>query len=261
MPDPISSGSGSSAGRYTSATRDSSPVSDAAAAEFAALLGASSPAADADLRTTERQRDPFTPDDTEEDDQTEQPQRRPPPRRPADGDTVDERDSQSGDAQSDDESAAAGQPPEPALGDAILLGLTRAQPSQPVTPPAGQVHADLNRIIQQIADKILVTDPSQSGGLREVRIQLKESALPGTEVRILQQDGKLRVQFHTEDQRVLETLMKNQTGLQGVLNERLPRHDVIVEVAMDAGGDGQPQDGRSRQQRDLKAEAEEQDNR
>lgn len=260
MPDPISSGSGSAAGRYTSATRDPSPVSDAAAAEFAALLGASATAPDSDLCTTEQQRDRIDSDDTEDDDQPEQTQRRPQARRPADSDAVEERDSRSGDSQSDDE-AAAGQPPEPALGDAILQGLTRSQAPQPVAPPPGQVHADLNRIIQQIADRILVTDPSQSGGLREVRILLKESALPGTEVRILQQDGKLHVQFHTDDQRVLETLMKNQTGLQGVLNERLPRHDVIVEVAMDAGGDGQPQDGRSRQQRDLKSEAEEQTDR
>lgn len=142
-------------------------------------------------------------------------------------------------------------------GDAILQGMSRAAPAA-VQDAAAMAGPSLDNVVQQIADKILVSDPGTSGGVREVRIMLKESALPGTEIRILQEAGKLQVQFRTDNTRVQEMLLQNQSSLQTLLSERLEKHDVVVDVAMDSRSQD-TNDGRSRQQRNLQEEIERQE--
>ncbi len=114
-----------------------------------------------------------------------------------------------------------------------------------------------DQVVQQICDKILVSDPGT--GSREVRIILKESALPGTEIRLVQEAGKLQVQFVTDNADSQLKLQQHQATLQTMLNEKLGGQEVVVEVAMDAQGQDMG-DGRSRQQRDAQEEYERQEN-
>ena len=150
----------------------------------------------------------------------------------------------------------------PTFGDAILEGFSKVAQSSPVeapptvdAPPA----AGFDNVVQQICDKILVSDPGS--GTREVRIMLKDSVLPGTEIRLVQEAGKLQVQFVTDNADSASKLAQHQATLQTLLNEKLSNHEVVVEVAMDSqSGQDMGGDGRSRQQRDAREEYERQEN-
>ena len=86
---------------------------------------------------------------------------------------------------------------------------------------------------------------------------LKDSILPGTEVRIVQEGGKLLIQMTTDSAKSHDLLSAHQSSLQSQLNERLKDRDVVVDVQMGAGQEGDHHDGRSRQQRDIIDETEE----
>ena len=103
-------------------------------------------------------------------------------------------------------------------------------------------------VSQTIADRILVSDPAH-GGDAEVRITMKDSVLPGTEVRITEKNGELQIQFHTDSPESRDMLSKHQMQMTERLNERLERN-VAVDIEFDSKGQGDQQ-GRSRQQRDL----------
>ena len=150
------------------------------------------------------------------------------------------------------------QPPSP--GDAILQSLGKSEVA--ATHAAAQTEGvnsphNLEGIVQQVADRMLVSEGA--AGSREVRISLKDSVLPGTEIRISQQGGKLQIQFVTDSAKSQELLAQNQGALQDRLNEKLSRNDVAVSIAKEAEGHGDQQDGRSRQQRDIIDEAERDD--
>jgi type III secretion system needle length determinant len=232
---------------------DSNAV-DQAAAQFASLLGADPPQAP---QKKEDQDGEMWRGDSESDDVQHGGADR-----PASEQRVSRRGERRGDGGDDSEKEGEGKgTPEDVAqsspGDAILLGMSRTAPAA-VQDPAAMAGASLDNIVQQIADRILVSDPATSGGAREVRILLKESALPGTEIRILQEAGKLQVQFRTDNARVQELLLQNQSSLQTLLNERLEKHEVVVDVAMDSRGQD-TNDGRSRQQRNLQEEIERQE--
>ncbi len=109
----------------------------------------------------------------------------------------------------------------------------------------------MENIVQQVADRILVSPPGAGG--QEVRIMIKDSILPGTEVRITQTAGQLQISLVTNDARSHELLATHQATLQERLTEKLGKHEVAVKVEMDGGG--QPdRDGRSRNQRDIESE-------
>jgi type III secretion system needle length determinant len=149
----------------------------------------------------------------------------------------------------------AGEPP--LLGDAILRGLAGAS-SEFGGPEvrSGHVSPSLDQIVQQVADRILIAPPGS--GAQEVRIQLKESVLPGVEIRIVQQGGQLQVQLVADSLRTQQMLAAHQDDLQRQLGAKLGEQPVVVRVELEAGG--QPdRDGRSRNQRSPAEESTEND--
>jgi type III secretion system needle length determinant len=253
MSNPISSNNPPGGIRQPSAASarppDTSAV-DQSAAEFAALLGAEPPPepkkADDEFSSG---RDRYESSDSSGESRTESrggEQRVSRRERRGDSD-----DSQSGEEESAPESPFA------AFGDAILDGLSKTAGPVAVetTPPADG--GGFEQVVQQICDKILVSEPGS--GVREVRIMLKESALPGTEIRLIQDAGRLQVQFITDNADVHTRLAQQQATLQALLNEKLRDHEVVVEVAMDSQSPDTG-DGRSRERRDAKEEYERREN-
>lgn len=146
----------------------------------------------------------------------------------------------------------AAEPAVPAGGDSILNAFGGAQTSQVKAESFAATGAEASRAIadmgDMIAERILVSDASQSGD-PEVRIIMKDSVLPGTEVRITQQHGEIQVQLLTDSSASHDLLSRNQQVLLDRLNEKLPTK-VTVNVELDSQGQSDQQ-GRSRQQRDI----------
>ncbi len=151
--------------------------------------------------------------------------------------------------------------PSPLLGfgqflnpDALLQGMKSAieHPSPASELPSGSSVEDM---AVDIAQRILVSD-SELGSGREVRIQLKDSILPGTEIRIARDAYGVHVELNSVDDGSLAFLQDNRDGLLRHLQNRM-EEPVSVEVRMDSpGGDRDESQGRSRQQRDLYEEYE-----
>ena len=232
-----------------SAPPPSSAAVDQSAAEFAALLGAEPPpeprkTEDERSGASERSRSSDSVSESRADSRGGERVTR----RERRGDSEEE---SSGDEESGQEA------PLRSFGDAILDGLSKASGQATVEAVPVADAGGLDQVVQQICDKILVSDPGS--GSREVRILLKDSAMPGTEIRLLQEGGKLQVQFITDNADSHTKLAQHQAALQTLLNERLTDRDVVVEVAMDSQSQDMG-DGRSRQQRDAKDEYERQEN-
>ncbi|MCA8999426.1 MAG: hypothetical protein KDA80_20695 [Planctomycetaceae bacterium] len=130
-------------------------------------------------------------------------------------------------------------------GDAILHQLTGVTLSDEPSS-TGQI-AD---IVQEVTDRILVTDPKLSSTPSEVRIQLRDSVLPNTEVRLSHVDGVLRVQLCCQPGDVGDWLTSQELIMNNQLAEKLPQYEVSVTVVTESSGEGNP-DGRSRQRRNL----------
>ena len=245
VPSSRTPGSESSHAPHAAGPPPESPTFQQAAAEFAALLGTDLPANQSpQTRKPESRSDAREPDDTS-----------PPTKRDEGGhERVGEKKHQQGKSGEGDsqENPGSEEPPQVvSLGDAILQAFSKGDVATvPAADPARS--ANLDQIVQQVADKILISDPSS--GMREVRITLKDSILQGTEVRITQEAGKLQVQFVTTSPRSQELLAQNQAALQDRLGVKLNKQDVVVQVEFDPQGQGESQDGRSRQQRKLDEE-------
>ncbi|MBI1247961.1 hypothetical protein GC197_08995 [bacterium] len=141
-------------------------------------------------------------------------------------------------------------------GDQILKSFGRFEGvAKADAPPPLDSPKSLEGIIQAVADKMLV---SEASGNREVRIMLKDSILPGTEVRISQQAGKMQVQFVTDSAKSQEMLSQHQAILQQRLNDKLTAHDVVVSVEMESQGHGDQHDGESRGKREQQPEEDDQ---
>ena len=145
-----------------------------------------------------------------------------------------------------DEKAEAFLPP-PFSGDALLHGLgdSYAPETQGVTDP-GLVQ-DATALVTELADRILVnTDTRAAGG--EVRISLKDSVLPDTEIILRQEGERLAVQLVSGNPASLEALHQAREDLR---NKLLPLDlDISVEVldsrAQGDGGGSGHSGGRSR---------------
>lgn len=134
-------------------------------------------------------------------------------------------------------------------GDSILQAFQSRTVSTSKEPAAAMAsRSKISDVATQIADRILVSDPSLDGK-QEVRIQLKESVLPGTEVRISKEGGSIRVELTTVNADSYRFLAEQQTGLQDHLKTRLGENVQVQVTTAETQGD--TQDGRSRQQRDL----------
>ncbi|MFH0787910.1 MAG: type III secretion HpaP family protein [Pseudomonadota bacterium] len=121
--------------------------------------------------------------------------------------------------------------------------VNRASIRQPSSPTRG-----VSETARAVAERILVAEPSLVGK-QEVRITLKDSVLPQTEIRISKEGDKLTIDIVTTSDHSYRIISQEKNGLQQVLAERLdPR--ITVEVAVSDTGREQNQ-GRSRQQRNV----------
>lgn len=131
-------------------------------------------------------------------------------------------------------------------GDAILQGM-RQKDIEAVQ--VSQAVKELPRITEEIAERIMVS----ATGLNdtpEVRIELKDSVLPDTEIRISQQDGRLTIALVSDSVTSIEMLSQALDSLQEQLNRKFP-DAVEITVSTRADADASGQDGRSRNRRDL----------
>ncbi|WP_345738958.1 hypothetical protein [Prosthecobacter algae] len=139
----------------------------------------------------------------------------------------------------------------PNLGQVILQSLgtqSSASTAHAVTSVSQPEHLErvekFSALITEMADRVLVTDPLH-GQTQEVRIQLAESVMPGTEVRVWrEQGGQLRVDFDTTSGYWARVLNEASPLLTQRLNERLNLTDAVLVNVQQQGG--QPEDGRSR---------------
>ncbi|TDU70696.1 type III secretion system needle length determinant [Prosthecobacter fusiformis] len=139
----------------------------------------------------------------------------------------------------------------PNLGQAILQSLdTQSSASSANVVASVNQSAHLERVEQvsalmtEMADRVLVTDPLH-GQTQEVRIQLAESIMTGTEVRVWRAEGgQLRVEFDTTSGYWARVLNEASPLLSQRLNERLNLPDAVIVNVHQQGG--QPEDGRSR---------------
>ena len=139
-----------------------------------------------------------------------------------------------------------GQHPAATLGDTVLDGLNRnsVEHSLPdVAPDRGR----LTSLVNQVVERMLVSEKTGLGKT-EVRLVLKDTVLPKTEVVVARDGGALAVRFLTRSDESSAWLHHNQRLICNELAHNLNRQ-VSVDIS------GEQQDGRSRGQRDLFAEA------
>lgn len=164
-------------------------------------------------------------------------------------------DESGGDGQQNADPTAQGDPQMPAFGfgDAILRSLGGSAEASAAKGAAGVTASDsINQLADQVASRILVSDTQYTGQM-EVRIQLKDSILPGTEVQITQVNGEVQIKLVTESNQSFDVLSTNAEALKTQLKDRLDGKNVQVEVSMQNNSDGGG-DGRSRNRRDLNDE-------
>lgn len=141
-------------------------------------------------------------------------------------------------------------------GDLILQhfahGDTSNNPVIDTPPPHGPNATDsLDKVAQQIAAQVQVSDLATG---REVRIIIRESVLPDTEVRISQDGGRLQVSFFTDSATSHDLIEQNQQHLEQELKQRLGDREIDVSVDARSDGQGEQQEGRSRQRRNVQDE-------
>ncbi|MEM7475296.1 MAG: type III secretion HpaP family protein [Planctomycetota bacterium] len=128
-------------------------------------------------------------------------------------------------------------------GDAILRSIQTSNAEASSTQSVGKSDS-LDGLVHEIAEKLMVSSSSQ--GDREVRIQLKQNVLAGTEVRIAKRAGALQIQFHVQSTEAQNFLHQQVDQIQRKLSERLSSQEVLVSVESDSSQQESSQDGRSR---------------
>ena len=139
----------------------------------------------------------------------------------------------------------------PPSGDSILHGLFAAglQAGQEAPVQVNAPNSPDLTALSEIAEKVLVS--SADSDQREVRIQVKNSLIPETDIRLSRQGGVLSVYLVTTSDQSAHFLTMHREGLQQQLENRLGE-TVRVEVQREDSTDSG--DGRSRQRRDIYAE-------
>lgn len=151
--------------------------------------------------------------------------------------------------------------PDSGAGDRILQGLfgsplqsTDPFPLDSTTAPVVN-HDRIEQLADRLAERILVSDRTHTTD-SEVRIQLRESVLPGTEITLRHDQGQLVVTFNVAQADTAGLLAPQTDDLQRALTNKL-NESVRIEVnvsSQDSGGQGSPGDGRSRNRRDPRDE-------
>ena len=104
---------------------------------------------------------------------------------------------------------------------------------------------EVNTALQKMADQIHVSAKDAVNGA-EIRISMKDSVLPDTEIRIMRNAGELTVTLNTKSAEANNFLASHEASLQKTLSEKFAGEKVNVNINM-SGGDN-PEDGRSRNQ-------------
>jgi len=125
--------------------------------------------------------------------------------------------------------------PTPVLtpGDLLLQSFSKP-PVEAVDPPAKfgpPIAFDAIRELgERIAERILISQTEAAGG-KEMMIQLKDTVLPGTEVRMVHDGERLRVTLLTDNASSFHLLASQQADLQARLGEK-----VVVNLSFDPEG-------------------------
>jgi type III secretion system needle length determinant len=139
--------------------------------------------------------------------------------------------------------------PLPSPGELMLRGLQGMSEGAKVEGPAAlAARGTIDNLAGEIADRVLVAKDGIAGG-SEVRIQLKDSVLPDTEIRIAQVEGRLEIQLVAGSATALDALRGQDALLQNRLQDKLGQE--VVVVLSSGGAEAGQGDGRSRQQRDI----------
>ncbi len=183
------------------------------------------------------------------------------PKAPTDGGTPAAPDASSSSEAAVDDAPDASSEPDASAGDRILQGLfgsplqsTDPLPLDSTTAPVAN-HDRIEQLADRLAERILVSDRSHTTD-SEVRIQLRESVLPGTEITLRHDQGQLVVSFNVTQADTASLLMPQTDDLQRALTQKL-NESVRIEVnvsSQESGGQGSPGDGRSRNRRDPRDE-------
>jgi type III secretion system needle length determinant len=149
----------------------------------------------------------------------------------ADGETVGH---QGGDEEPNSHTSAA------LSGDALLRGLGGNY--APLTGEAAEIGADRPALASELLDRILVGKTEQIGETGEVRLTLKESVLPDTEIILRREGEKLIVTLVTDNAASYRILQQTRHDL----HEKLLalQDDTSVEVSFQDGS-GQEEGGQS----------------
>lgn len=115
----------------------------------------------------------------------------------------------------------------------IIRGVaeTPAVPSSTTERIHAPVETRLVDLARQVVERIMVSDAAV--GPQAVHIQVKETILPGTEIRLSEQAGQLQVNLVTDQHSSLEFLTQQQGSLCVQLEQSLARN-VIVHVNFDS---------------------------
>jgi type III secretion system needle length determinant len=156
---------------------------------------------------------------------------------------------------------------EPTGGNAILQHMMPKHDDAKVDAPQPVQQASLNELVQQVADRIMVGNSGETGQA-EVRISLKSDVLNGTEIRISENAGAYEVTFQADNKDIENFLAARQEEISTSLGERLDKEIRVAVTDRDGTpnqqgdqrgrqqGQGQPNDGRSRNQRSVEDERE-----
>lgn len=152
------------------------------------------------------------------------------------------------------ESKPSPQPQSPeTLGMAILQGMgqgvgqSSGSPGAESAAPSSPV-MDIDKIealISKVANRVLVTDPV-SGQNAEVRVQLADDLIPGTEIRLFKgEGGRLHVEFDASSPQWAKLISDSVSALQDRLSAKIHLHEAPLITVKESSSE-MPRDGRSR---------------
>ncbi|MDP0562798.1 MAG: type III secretion HpaP family protein [Candidatus Endonucleobacter sp. (ex Gigantidas childressi)] len=103
---------------------------------------------------------------------------------------------------------------------------------------------EVEAVLQKMADQIHVSGKDAIDGA-EIRVSIKDSILPGTEVKVHRHSGEITVTVNTSSAEAHNLLAQHQASLQKHLSDRFSNENVQINFHMTEEG-GEQKDGRSK---------------
>jgi type III secretion system needle length determinant len=123
-----------------------------------------------------------------------------------------------------------------------------------VVSSAASSERTLVEVANEIAERIFVSEKKVDGS-QEIRILLKDSVLPQTEVRVFKKEGVIHIAFQTSSQEAHRLLLDNRESLNNYLNQQLET-EIRVEINFFSSQTEANTEGRSRGRRFVYEEIE-----